>query len=269
MQCYTRVDDYFGEIERFVRLQTKAGNINYDNARQGRAQTTSIKGHDEDDDQFWTSDYGFARTAGAALRMLMLTATNIGADKWSLVSMTSPGKDRNRRLINATDDERKVPTPAYNRAEAEKINAYYSGQFEHRKITERMKCMQFGIADTRYFAETMVVVKPGDNDIKFWFIMTTMRVYKLPAEQQPGFVYHAVPIVAVIYLVGNQSARAAYRQTDARPEILLLNRLMEELNIVGDLRHAIKENMAPLLDAKQDDSEEADPNTSLPYQASI
>lgn len=44
MQCYTRSDDYFGEVERFVRLQREAGNINHAQSKQKTAQLDTIKG---------------------------------------------------------------------------------------------------------------------------------------------------------------------------------------------------------------------------------
>ena len=45
MQCYTRSDDFFGEVERFVRLQREAGNINHaDQSKQKTVQLGTIKG---------------------------------------------------------------------------------------------------------------------------------------------------------------------------------------------------------------------------------
>ena len=73
----------------------------------------------------------------------------------------------------------------------------------------------------------MVVVKPGRDDIKLWFIITTC-IWRIRILRQGG--YEAVPFVAVISVEGNQQACADWRE-DQRQDMLQLVQLMENLNI--------------------------------------
>ena len=130
-----------------------------------------------------------------------------------------------------------MPCPADGLDEARRIAACYDTQFNERK-------MMIKISEMCGNAETMAVVKKGERDIKFWFIITTWRVRKTPHEFDDslnGFLYEAVPIVAVIYMEGNRKARDNWRQEQC-PDFLQLERLMENLNIDGNLRRAICDN---------------------------
>ena len=95
------------------------------------------------------------------------------------------------------------------------------------------------------FTETMAVIKKGEGDIKFWFIITTWRIRKTPYYKldgrQNGFLYEVVPIVAVIHMEGNRKARDNWRQKQ-RQDFLQLEQLMENLNIDDNLRRAVRDN---------------------------
>lgn len=240
MWCYTRTDDYFGEIERFIRVQKVAGNIDHARSKQATAQLNTISG---ENDTWWENDHNFVRTAAVVLRILMLQATKIHVEydrRWTkkLVSKGCIALTCNKDSIR-TDGVGQMPCPADDLDEAGCIAAYYDTQFNATKMMLQLKEMP---GNAGWFTETMAVVKRGDNNIEFWFIITTWRIRKYPQERG-GFLYEAVPIVAVIYMKGNQQARDDWRQ-EKRQDMLQLEQLMENLNIDGNLRQAIRDNRA-------------------------
>ena len=240
MQCYTRTDDYFGEVERFIRVQREAGNIDHARSKQATAQLNTISG---ENDTWWENDHNFVRTAAVVLRMLMLQATKIHAEydrewKKKLVSKGCIALTCNKDSIR-TDGVGQMPCPADDLEEAGRIAAYYDTQFNATKMMLQLREMP---RNTGWFTETMAVVKRGESNIKFWFIITTWRIRKYPQERS-GFLYEAVPIVAVIYMKGNQQARDGWQQ-EQRQDILQLEQLMENLNIDRNLRRAIRDNHA-------------------------
>lgn len=176
MQCYTRSDDYFGETERFVRVQSRAGNIDHARSKQATAQVNTISGKNG---KFWTSDYNFVRTAAVVLRMLMLQATKIHEEhdkKWTnnFVTNTSIAFEYNKDSIHA-EGQQEMPCPAANLVEATDISACYDTQFAAKKMMQRIRGMKPN--EMRSFTEMMAVVKPapGGDNIKLWFIITTCR----------------------------------------------------------------------------------------------
>ena len=239
MQCYTRSDDYFGEIERFIRVQRGAGNIDHAQSKQARAQlsTDTISG---ENDTWWENDHNFVRTAAVVLRMLMLEATKIHAGydqdwKNKLVSKGSIAFTCNKNSI-CTEGVGDMPCPADGLDEAGRIAAYYDTQFNAQKMMVHIRDMR---ENAGWFTETMAIVKKREGDIKFWFIITTWRIRKIPQERR-GFLYKAVPFVAVMYVEGNRQACNDWRQ-EGRQDLLQLERLMETLNIGDNLRRAIRD----------------------------
>ena len=235
MQCYTRTDDFFGEIERFVRLQRGAGNIDHAQSRHATAQLNSISG---ERGTWWRNDHDFVRTAAVVLRMLMFQATGIHAaydSEWKnrLVSRGCIALTCNKDSIR-TDGVGQMPCPANGLNEAGNIAADYDTQFITRKMMQHLRTMP---ENAGWFTETMAVIKRGERDIKLWFIITTWRIRKTP-QDHGGFLYEAVPIVAVIYMKGNRQARDDWRQ-EQRQDLLQLEQLMDNLNIDGNLRQAI------------------------------
>ena len=235
MQCYTRTDDFFGEIERFVRLQRGAGNIDHAQSREATAQLNIISG---EKGTWWKNDHDFVRTAAVVLRMLMFQATGIHTAydrEWKnkLVSKGCVALTCNKDSIH-TDGVGQMPCPANGLDEAGDIAAYYDTQFNASKMMLHLRKMH-GNADL--FTETMAVIKRGERDIKLWFIITTWRIRKTP-QDHGGFLYEAVPIVAVIYMKGNRQARDDWRQ-EQRQDLLQLEQLMDNLNIDENLRQAI------------------------------
>ena len=240
MQCYTRSDDYFGEVERFIRLQRGARNIDDTQSKTATAQLNTISG-DSEKKAWWANDYNFVRTAAVVLRMLMLRATKIHANldkvwKNKLVSWGSIALTCNKDSIH-TDGEGEIPCPADDLIEAGRIAAYYDTQFPAKKMMLQIRDVR---TQASWFTETMAVVKKGKNDIKFWFIITTWRICKDP-QKRGGFLYEAVPLVAVVYMQGNRQARDDWRQEE-RQDMLQLEQLMENLNIDANLRQAIRDN---------------------------
>ena len=137
MQCYTRSDDYFGEVERFIRLQRGARNIDYTQSKTATAQLNTISG-DSEKKTWWANDHNFVRTAAVVLRMLMLRATKIHANldkvwKNKLVSWGSIALTCNKDSIH-TDGEGEIPCPADDLIEAGRIAAYYDTQFPAKKM---------------------------------------------------------------------------------------------------------------------------------------
>ena len=241
MQCYTRTDDYFGEIERFIRVQRVADNIDHALSKQATAQLDTISG---ENDTWWENDFNFVRTAAVVLRMLMLQATKIHPKHdsgWmkNLVSRDCKALKYNKDSIH-TNGIGQMPCPADSIDEARCIAACYDTQFNATKMKLQLREMP---RNAGWFTETMAVVKRGDNNIKFWFIITTWCIRKYPQERCGGFLYEAVPIVVVIYMKGNRQARDDWRQEE-RQDILQLEQLMENLNIDGNLRQAIRDNRA-------------------------
>ena len=246
MQCYTRSDDYFGEIERFIRVQREAGNINHARSKQATAQLDTICGKHAS--TWWKNDDNFVKTAAVVLRILMLKATKIHDAEYdrdhknklvtkdciAYVWNTRPG------LIH-TDGVRDMPCPADCYDEAYCVVAYYDTQFDERKMKLHIREMH---GNTGAFTETMAVVKKGERDIKFWFIITTWRIRKTPQllhGRLRGFLYEVVPIVAVIYMEGNHQACNDWRKVQ-RQDFLQLEQLMENLNIDDNLRQAVRDN---------------------------
>jgi hypothetical protein len=245
MQCYTRSNDYFGEIERFIRVQTGAGNIAHARSKQARAQLqlNTISG---EKNTWWKNDYNFVRTAAVVLRMLMLQATKIHAEydrewKKNLVTISTIAFKCNKDSIDA-DGVGQMPCPADGLDEAGDIAAYYDTQFVAKKMMQHIKKMpEYGGA----FTETMVVVKKGERDIKFWFIITTWRIRKTSQKLNgvDGFLYDAVPFVAVIYKEGNHQACDDWEK-EQRQNVHQLEQLMDNLRIDDRLKQDIRDSLA-------------------------
>lgn len=220
MECFTRADDYFGEVERFIRMHRRNGNIKDKDSRQSIAQATCIKGCHQDLECFWNNDYNFARTAGAVMRTLILAATKIAINTVSEVKrkqFVSMSSMRNDDLLEFVDDDKGgMPCPANIHAKFEQameINGRYACQFEPRGMKDvRMRNMQYN--ETRFITEVMIVVKPGKDQIEFWYIISTLRVCKRPDKETTIMRYDAVPTVAVIYMIGNKKARDKWRIHD-------------------------------------------------------
>ena len=127
MQCYTRSDDFFGEIERFICVQRGAGNIDHARSRQATAQLDTISGKNN---MWWEKDNDFVKTAAVVLRILMLKATKIHdaeydkEDKNKLVTKNCIAYTCNTDLIH-TNGVRDMPCPADNLDEAHRVVAYY------------------------------------------------------------------------------------------------------------------------------------------------
>jgi hypothetical protein len=250
MQCYTRSDDYFGEIERFIRDQRGAGNIDHARSRQATAQLNTISG---ENNTWWGNDSNFVKTAGVVLRMLMLQATSIHAVyEWNkkLVTKNCIAFRCNKDSIH-TDGIGQMPCPADSLNEADHIAAYYDTQFDEKKMKLLIEDIpesvgMFGetmaVVKNGAFTETMAIVKKGERDIKFWFIITTWRFCKTSCEHD-GYLYEAVPIVAVIYMEGNHQARDDWRR-EQRQDFFQLEQLMENLNVDDNLRRTIRDNRA-------------------------
>jgi hypothetical protein len=246
MQCYTRTNTYFREIEHFIRVQREAGNIDHARTRQARAQLNTISG---ENNTWWKNDYNFVRTTAVVLRMLMLKATKIHADydrEWSnLVTKGSIACQYNKDSIH-TDGVEQMPCPADGLDEAGQIAAYYDTQFVAKKMVLHIRDMP---ENAGWFTETIAVVKEGERDIKFWFIITTWRIRKTPHvhieehDEVAGFLYDAVPFVAVIYMEGNHQACNDW-QREQHQDFLPLEQLMENLNIDDNLKRAIRDNRA-------------------------
>ena len=140
MQCYTRSDDNFGEIERFVRLQRGAGNIDHARSKQATAQLNTIS---DINGMLWENPYNFVRTAAVVLRMLTLRATKIHEEhdkQWTknLVSKSSVAFAYNKDNIYA-DGEKEIPCSAANLDEAADISACYDTQFAAKKMMVQIK----------------------------------------------------------------------------------------------------------------------------------
>jgi hypothetical protein len=195
---------------------------------------------------WWGNDYNFVRTAAVVMRMLMLQATKIHASydsRWrnNLVSENSIACQYNKDSI-PTDGVGDMPCPANGLDEAGHIAACYDAQFNARKMMLQIGGIMPG--NTGWFTETMAVVKKGESDIKFWFIITTWQIRKTPHKFEgrlDGFLYETVPIVAVHYLQGNRHVRDNWRR-EQHPDFLQLEQLMGSLRIVEKFRQAILDN---------------------------
>lgn len=144
-----------------------------------------------------------------------------------------------------TEGQQEMPCPAATLSEAKDIVAWYDTQFVHQKMMLQIRGIKLS-TETRYFTETMAVVKPDGRDgIKLWFIITTWRIHKHPPQgfYNNLYTYEVVPFVAVIYVEGNQQARANWRRGQHQ-ELLRLGELMENLGIDENLRQAIRGNLA-------------------------
>lgn len=240
MQCYIGDNGTFSAVEQFISTQLKLRHII--DMRQGLSQANSIKGSHIHLDQYFFRLYDFARTAEVVLRMHMLTATNVGHQN-ELCHLGNLPKQRNLGQLICVQNT--VPSPSSNGVEEKKIVACYSCLFSYWRMKDFMDDMQDGMGDTRFINDFMIIVKPGQNDIEIWYIITTMRVYREAINGMSGYIYHAVPIVTVTYMRGNGAALANFQALPFNHPvgIMQLQQLFAGFHIDQGLPQAVLQNV--------------------------